>query len=170
VAYGRTSDVVLVGDWNGDGIDTLAVRRGNIYYFINSLSSGNADRVVAYGRTSDRVLIGDWNGDRVDSLAVRRDNLYYIANGFGGGAADRVVAYGRATDAVMVGDWNADGIDTLGIRRPAPAPVQFGAGTLRVGTDVAPGTYRASTGADSCYWERLAGFSGEFDDIIANDF
>jgi uncharacterized protein HemX len=40
-------------------------------------------------------------------------------------------------------------------------------GTWRVGEEVAPGTYRAP-GGGSCYWERLAGFSGDLDDIIAN--
>jgi hypothetical protein len=25
--YGRSTDLVLVGDWNGDGTDTLGVRR-----------------------------------------------------------------------------------------------------------------------------------------------
>ena len=170
VAYGRTTDVVLVGDWNGDGIDTLAVRRGNIYHFKNSLNSGTADRVVAYGRTTDRVLAGDWNGDGIDTLAVRRDNIYYIANSFSGGSADRVVAYGRATDAVLAGDWNADGVDSLGIRRPPVPPVWFGAGTWRVGVDVPSGTYRSNSTSGSCYWERLSGFGGTFDEIISNDF
>ncbi len=43
----------------------------------------------------------------------------------------------------------------------------FGDGTHRVGTDIAPGTYRAP-GGDACYWARLSGFSGEIDDVIAN--
>ena len=46
----------------------------------------------------------------------------------------------------------------------------FGSGTHRVPADVAPGTYRTRTGSSGCYWERLSGFSGEFEDIIANDF
>ena len=41
-------------------------------------------------------------------------------------------------------------------------------GTWLVGEEVPVGTY-AATGADLCYWERLSGFSGTFDDIIAND-
>lgn len=45
----------------------------------------------------------------------------------------------------------------------------FGDGTYLVGTDIAPGTYRADNSSGSCYWERLSGVSGEFDDIIAND-
>lgn len=42
--------------------------------------------------------------------------------------------------------------------------------TFVVGTDIQPGTYRADDASDSCYWERLSGFSGEFEDIIANGF
>jgi hypothetical protein len=43
----------------------------------------------------------------------------------------------------------------------------FGDGTHDVGDDIAPGTYR-SDGDESCYWARLAGFSGELDDVRAN--
>src|SRR5690625_6007000 len=36
--YGRYGDEVYVGDWDGDGRDTLAVRRGATYHFRNSRS------------------------------------------------------------------------------------------------------------------------------------
>ena len=57
---------------------------------------------------------------------------------------------------------------------PAPAALssKIGPGTYMVGRDIAPGTYRGKAGADvmeSCYWERLSGLGGVFDDIIAND-
>jgi hypothetical protein len=45
----------------------------------------------------------------------------------------------------------------------------FGDGMYIVGTDVAPGTWR-NEASDGCYWERLSGFTGEIDDIIANEF
>ncbi len=41
-------------------------------------------------------------------------------------------------------------------------------GTLMVGRDIHPGTWRG-TATGSCYWARLSGFSGEFDDIITNN-
>lgn len=47
-----------------------------------------------------------------------------------------------------------------------PPPASLREGTNIVGTDVQPGTYR-STG-DTCYWARLSGFSGKFEDLIAN--
>lgn len=50
-----------------------------------------------------------------------------------------------------------------------PEPV-FGSGTHVVGEDVAPGVYETGIVEDDlgCYWERLSGLSGEFEDIIAN--
>jgi hypothetical protein len=71
-SYGQASDVVLVGDWNGDGRSTLAVRRGRTYYVRNSLSGGPADTTFVYGLASDEEHVGDWNRDRRDTLGVRR--------------------------------------------------------------------------------------------------
>ena len=115
--YGKSTDEVLVGDWDGDGVDTLCVRRGNTYYFKNSIASGSADEVISYGKSTDEVLVGDWDGDGVDTLCVRRGNKYYFKNSISDGDADKVIVYGKSTDEVLVGDWNGDGIDTLCVRR-----------------------------------------------------
>jgi len=45
----------------------------------------------------------------------------------------------------------------------------FSDGIWIVGVDIVPGTYRAADPSHSCYWERLRGFTGEFNDIITND-
>ncbi|WP_040690145.1 hypothetical protein [Nocardiopsis lucentensis] len=59
---------------------------------------------------------------------------------------------------------------------PEPEPEEastVGNGVHRVGEDIEPGTY-TTEGPDPddivpmCYWARLSGLSGEFDDIIAN--
>lgn len=49
------------------------------------------------------------------------------------------------------------------------APKIEGDGIFRVGADVEPGTYRTE-GSDACYWARLSGNSGTFEEIIANNF
>jgi hypothetical protein len=46
--------------------------------------------------------------------------------------------------------------------------VTFGGGDLIVGADVQPGTYRTRTAQSFCYWERVSGFGGSLDEIIAN--
>lgn len=58
------------------------------------------------------------------------------------------------------GQWTSD----LAPITSSPA-APFDAGTWIVGTDITAGTWQA-TGGDLCSWERLSGFSGEFDDII----
>ncbi|MGJ9556362.1 ExeM/NucH family extracellular endonuclease [Actinotignum sp. GS-2025b] len=116
-SYGRAGDEVLVGDWDGDGVDTFAVRRGNVFYVKNSLASGEADSVFSYGRAGDEVLVGDWDGDGVDTFAVRRGNVFYVKNSLASGAADTSFSYGRAGDATLAGDFDGDGRDTLSIRR-----------------------------------------------------
>jgi hypothetical protein len=50
---------------------------------------------------------------------------------------------------------------------PPPPQVAFTDGTYRVGIDIQPGTYQASS-PTSCYWARLRGFSGGLGDVIAN--
>lgn len=52
-----------------------------------------------------------------------------------------------------------------------PTPqIAFVDGTYRVGVDIVAGTYRSTANTNDCYWERLKGFSGTLDDIIANFF
>ncbi|MGC5627255.1 PQQ-dependent sugar dehydrogenase [Georgenia sp. Z1344] len=118
-SFGRPGDQVLVGDWDGNGSDTLAVRRGNAYFLSNSLYGGNADIELTFGRSGDTVLVGDWNGDGVDSFAVRRGNSYFLTNRHTGGDAETELDYGRANDQVLVGDYDGDGTDTFAVRRGA---------------------------------------------------
>src|SRR5699024_8771238 len=71
-AYGKADDVVLAGDWDGDGRDSFAVQRGATYHVNNSLRGGDADTVVTFGRAGDEVYVGDWDGNGTDTLGVRR--------------------------------------------------------------------------------------------------
>jgi hypothetical protein len=52
--------------------------------------------------------------------------------------------------------------------KPTPVAATFGSGDLIVGVDVDPGTFRTRTTQSFCYWERLSGFGGTLDEIIAN--
>ncbi|TRW43594.1 CAP domain-containing protein [Georgenia yuyongxinii] len=116
-SYGLASDQVYVGDWDGNGTDTLALRRGATFYIKNSNAGGNADQVVTYGRPGDVVLVGDWDGNGTDTFAVRRGAEYHVKNSLAGGPADHRAVYGRAGDAILVGDWDGDGKDTFAVRR-----------------------------------------------------
>jgi hypothetical protein len=47
-------------------------------------------------------------------------------------------------------------------------PGSFGSGTKVVGSGITAGRYLTTTAKD-CYWERLSGFTGSFNEIIANE-
>jgi hypothetical protein len=52
---------------------------------------------------------------------------------------------------------------------PKPHFVTFGSGTLVVGKDVQPGTYRTRHDKSGCYFARLSGFGGTVEEIVANE-
>lgn len=58
-AYGRPGDEVYVGEWNRDGRETPAVRRGNELHIRNSVEGGPADLVTPCGHPGDPVLVRD---------------------------------------------------------------------------------------------------------------
>ncbi|WP_223147647.1 gamma-glutamyltransferase [Georgenia wutianyii] len=122
--YGRSTDEVLIGDWDGDGDDTIAVRRGATFFINDALRPGAATREVVYGRPGDEVLVGDWDGNGTDTLAVRRGTAVHVRNSLSGGPADVVLHYGRAGDEVLVGDWEGDGRDGVAVRRGAEVHVR----------------------------------------------
>ena len=55
------------------------------------------------------------------------------------------------------------------ITAPEPEEPGIGSGTWRVGSEVVPGRYYTNP-TSGCYFERLSGFSGSLDDLIANEF
>ncbi|MHB1064122.1 MAG: DUF3152 domain-containing protein, partial [Georgenia sp.] len=116
VTFGRPGDAVLVGDWDGDRTDTLAVRRGATVHLTDDPRGGTAQRTVTFGRPGDTALAGDWDGDRTDTLAVRRattpaGDLLRADGGLTGGPVPRVAsgildvvaAPGVRTDAAATG-------------------------------------------------------------------
>lgn len=115
--YGDFGDDVYVGDWNGDGADTLAVRRGAVFHVTNSNSPGVADYSFSFGIPGDEYLVGDWDGDGVDTLTIRRGSWLYVSNQRTPSIADWQYSYGDPGDHMFAGDWNGDGIDSIAIQR-----------------------------------------------------
>jgi hypothetical protein len=130
--WGRPTkdDVPVVGDWNGDGIETAGVARpdGNdwLWLLTDAVDDPRLDHALRWGRPTkdDRPVVGDWNGDGRSAPAVVRPDgadLQWLLNNRTGdpALADRVV-WGRPTkdDRPVPGDWDGDGDDTPGVARP----------------------------------------------------
>ncbi|MFT3943802.1 MAG: 5'-nucleotidase C-terminal domain-containing protein [Ancrocorticia sp.] len=115
--YGRPTDVPIAGDWDGDGRDSLGVRRGAQFLLRNELSGGGADKAFNFGRADDLPLIGEFNGEPIDDVAVARGAKIFVKETLDGGPADRAFNFGREFDARFVGDFFGTGMETIAIYR-----------------------------------------------------
>ena len=72
--FGMVGDKPFVGDFNGDGIDTIGLHREStgLVYFRNTNSSGVADSQFLFGIPHDKLSAGDWDGDGDDTVGVYR--------------------------------------------------------------------------------------------------
>ena len=70
-------DWPVIGDWNGDGIDTPGVYRFTIStFFMSVIANGQpvgAGNAQAYGSYGDAPLVGHWfPGNSADTIAISR--------------------------------------------------------------------------------------------------
>ena len=81
-----------------------------------------------------------------------------------------VAGMAQAAPAAAAGQRIEAQSSTVAVNTVAMPAATFGDGTFHVGAGLQPGTYRTRVAAPfGCYWERLSGFGGTLDEIIAND-
>ncbi|MFN8417723.1 MAG: S8 family serine peptidase [Anaerolineae bacterium] len=125
-------DVPVVGDWNGDGIDTVGFyRRGRLsdgagaglFWLTDSNTAPQQDYYFVLGNPGDTPIVGDWNGDGKDTVGVFRpsNGLIYIKNNLTTGVADYTMVLGNPNDVGLAGNWDNDdpGTDSPGVFRPS---------------------------------------------------
>jgi dipeptidyl aminopeptidase/acylaminoacyl peptidase len=72
--FGDPGDTPFVGDFDGDGTDTIGLYRqttGFVYYR-NTHTQGTADNQFYFGDPQDRFVTADWNDNGIDSPAIYR--------------------------------------------------------------------------------------------------
>ena len=107
----------VVGDWNGDGVDTVGWFKDGAWRLFASNRTGTSVTTFRYGAAGDKPVVGDWNGDGTDTVGVFRDGTWHLKLSNTGGTADISFGYGRSGDRPLVGNWNGKGGDTVGIVR-----------------------------------------------------
>ena len=104
--FGNPGDKPFVGDFDGNGVDTIGLHREStgLVYFRNSNSTGVADSQFIYGNPGDKIVSGDWDGDGNDTVAVYRpsDGRFYIKLSNQEGAADVILYVGTRTGVVAI--------------------------------------------------------------------
>ena len=72
--FGNPGDKPFVGDFDGDGVDTVGLHREatGLVYYRNSHTEGFAHDEFIFGDPGDRLVAGDWTGNGTDSPALLR--------------------------------------------------------------------------------------------------
>ena len=72
VRFGMLDGIPLAGDFNGDGIDEIAVYR-NGFWYLDIDGNGTWERedlVAQLGSDTDQPVVGDWDGDGKDDIGI----------------------------------------------------------------------------------------------------
>ena len=119
---GGSNILPIIGDWNGDGVDTVGIydKASGTFSLKNTNSNGAADLTFVFGGGGSTVLpiAGDWNGDGIDTIGTfnTATGAVFLKNTNASGVADVTFVYGPAVSSFLpvAGDWNGDGVDTIG--------------------------------------------------------
>src|SRR5262249_50798193 len=65
VTFGKTGEVPIVGDWDGNGSVTIGSYdpETSLFHLRNANASGGPDVDVVFGHKGDLPVVGDWDGD-----------------------------------------------------------------------------------------------------------
>lgn len=149
----HADELAALGDGHADAVADLDER-------IVQLESERDDAVGAAQAELDderEELLASAEGEAAEILAdaeAEAEELLAAAEG-------RVAALDEREAEL---DQRAGDLDVAEEREAAST---FGNGVHIVGDDIEPGTYRTE-GGSNCYWARLSGLSGSFDELIAN--
>ncbi len=105
-SFGAPGDKPFVGDFDGDGTDTVGLYRPNTssVYLKNTHSGGAADASFPFGEHSDTPLVGAWTGS-ADTIGVYRpsDGMFHVRYSNTAGAADASYEYGYSKYVPIAG-------------------------------------------------------------------
>lgn len=125
VVYGgAATHQPIVGDWDGDGVDSIGVydTATGLLQLRNSNSSGPPDYVFTFGNPGDAAFAGRWTGSAThDGVGVYRNSngILYLRNALSTGYSDFFMIFGNPGDTGFAGDWNGDAVASVGIYRPS---------------------------------------------------
>jgi serine-aspartate repeat-containing protein C/D/E len=118
--YGEQPDTPLAGDWNGDGIDSVAIFRAGEWTLDTDGDGRLTDRddQVSFGEPGDIPIAGDWNGDGITNLGVIRGDVWIIDSDgdrrITGNDIQIRIPKPHPEAQPIVGDWDGDGTDEFG--------------------------------------------------------
>ena len=152
---GQSSEVPVMGDWNGDGRTKVGVFNNGVWildYNGNGLWEGpSVDRTIGWstGVAGEVPMVGDWNGDGKTKIGIYGNGTWILDyNGnyaWDGTGIDKLISFGGAGYTPVVGDWNGSGWTKIGAYHTS--------GTWAL-------DYNGNFAWDGTFIDRLASFGG----------
>jgi hypothetical protein len=98
-SFGDEGDMPFVGDFDGDGVETIGLFRPStgMFYLKNTHTEGVADIEFAFGAEGDIPIAGDWGvEDGIDTVAVYRPSTgtFFFRYANSAGPADETLELG----------------------------------------------------------------------------
>lgn len=113
VRYGRPGDIPVIGDWNGNGVHTIGVVRGNRWLLRSSNRAGSPTHDFTFGQPGDIPVVGDWNGNGQSGIGMVRGDRWILRNSLSSGSADYDFTF-AGSGRPVTGDWNGNGSTGVG--------------------------------------------------------
>jgi CSLREA domain-containing protein len=119
---GDAADLPVVGDWDGNGVDTIGVYRNSTgFFFLSDSNTAPAvNYTVLFGNPGDTPFAGRWDNTMSGSgIGVYRNSngILYQKKTLVTGFDDFFAIFGNPGDQGFAGDWDADGFDSIGVYR-----------------------------------------------------
>lgn len=120
--FGAPGDRIVAGDFNGDGIDTVAIFR-NGHWVIDVDGDGrftSRDAAFDYGSADALPVAGDFNGDGVDEIGVYARGVWHLDTNGDRKLDDKDtrLELGTAATLPVVGDFDGSGRDLPAVYQP----------------------------------------------------
>ncbi|MFB7465030.1 transglycosylase family protein [Streptomyces sp. NPDC056224] len=119
--FGNPGWTPLIGDFNGDGVDSVGVYDPETGDFHLSNDNGTAAISVRFGNPHWIPVIGDWNGDGKDTVGVYEPATQRFSVSNDNATVAATFVYGNPGDVPLAGDWDGDGKDSVAVYRPGNA-------------------------------------------------
>lgn len=135
IEYGRPGDIPVVGDWNGNGVHTIGVVRGDRWMLKDSNRPGPPDYDFYFGLPGDIPVVGDWDGSGRTSVGVVRGGRWLLRASVTSGQTTHDFEFGSGVGQPVTGDWNGNGVSGVG---------WFNAGTWEIRNSLSSGPAEAT--------------------------
>ncbi|HEY0547008.1 MAG TPA: FG-GAP-like repeat-containing protein [Pyrinomonadaceae bacterium] len=165
IPFGRAGDVIVPGDYNGDGTTDVAVYQPSTHIWFTSLDPSTNYGAVQWGSDGDIPAPGFYDADQKTDIAVFRpsDGNWYIVKSTG---ETDIRHWGASGDKPVPADYDGDGLTDVAVWRPSVSTWfirQSAGGTATVdwgiSTDVpVPADYDGDGKTDVAVWRPSTGF------------